>query len=115
MLVQRGSLQLRQIKADGLDIVTCLAEQLMASQMVLGQRYQFWVGLEGYPVWRRREELRIDVRRDLLHADFIVASFGRYEKRAMLSFWLLRSPSSRAGIASSRTRSSQGRWRETKK
>lgn len=75
MLVQGSALQLRQIESDGRHLVRDLTEQVMATQMVLGERDQVCRGL----CLDAGKQLGMDVAADMLDANLVVSCLGRLE------------------------------------
>ncbi len=71
MLIEGGTLQLRKVEANGRGRVLVLAEQFMAGEVVAGKSDE---------VWRRygagtREDLCVDMAREMLDTDFAKPSF----------------------------------------
>lgn len=71
VLIEAGTLQLRQVERDGWGGVLILAEQFMASEVVLREGDEFW----GWRGAFAGEDLGVDMARELLDANFVEACF----------------------------------------
>jgi hypothetical protein len=71
MFIERGALQLRQVKAHRRSRVLVLAEQVMAGEVVSREGDEFGWGLCA----GAGEDLRVDMAGELLYANFAEAGF----------------------------------------
>lgn len=72
MLVQRGALQLGQVKGDGRGRVLVLAEQVMAGEVVAREGNQLWRRVGAFA----REDLSVDMAGEVLDAYLAEAGLG---------------------------------------